>query len=204
MARLQSGLYIAGGGLDNDQIYTTRTLKFTERSLRSGQLTGRHVFPAWHDFLVEWSAANATNTQKEPDTRFFNNSSRVIGGQTFYEWETSGLVNPARYYRDLEETRRDFGADFTLPLTTATGKEFKLKSGFTMSRIERTFRERQYLYRSLGRRFDGNDQTFFLPSFVGNVNSRTTRSSSKTPQHRAITTTPRWMLMVTTSWPKYL
>lgn len=180
VARLQSGLYIAGGGLDNDQIYTTRTLKFTERSLRSGQLTGRHVFPAWHDFLVEWSAANATNTQKEPDTRFFNNSSRVIGGQTFYEWETSGLVNPARYYRDLEETRRDFGADFTLPLTTATGKEFKLKSGFTMSRIERTFRERQYLYRSLGRRFDGNDQTFFLPSFVGNVNSATGRFTNDT------------------------
>jgi outer membrane receptor protein involved in Fe transport len=175
VARLQSGIYIAGGGLDNDQTYTTRTLKFTERSLRSGQLTGRHVFPAWHDFLVKWSAARATNTQDEPDTRFFNNSSRVIGGQTFYEWETSGLVNPARYYRELEETRKDFTADFTLPFTTAGGSDWKLKSGFALARIERTFRERQYLYRSLGRRFDGNDQTFFLPSAVGNVNSATGR-----------------------------
>lgn len=179
VARLQSGLYIAGGGLDNDQTYTTRTLKFTERSLRSGQLTGRHRFAAWHDFLFEWSAASATNTQEEPDTRYFNNSSRVIGGQTFYEWETSGLVNPARYYRDLEETRNDYGADFTLPFTTATG-DWKLKTGFTVARIERSFRERQYLYRSLGRRFDGDDQAFFQPAYVGNVNAATGRFTNDT------------------------
>lgn len=169
VARLQSGLYIAGGGLDNDQIYNTRTLKFTERSLRSGQLTGRHVFPAFNDFMVEWAAATAANTQEEPDTRFFNHSSRVIGGQTFYEWETSGLVNPARYYRDLEETRKDYGADLTLPLTTAMG-DWKLKGGLASARVERSFRERQYIYRSLGRRFDGNDQTFFRSENVGQVN----------------------------------
>lgn len=175
VARLQSGLYIAGGGLDNDQTYTTRTLKFTERSLRSGQLTGRHVFPAWHDLKLEWTASSGTNTQDEPDTRFFNNSSRVIGGQTFYEWQSSGLVNPARYYRELEETRKDFGADLTLPFIDGAGREFKFKGGFAVARVERTFRERQYLYRSLGRRFDGNDQTFFLPQFVGNVDPTTGR-----------------------------
>lgn len=180
VARLQSGLYIAGGGLDNDQTYTTRTLKFTERSLSSGQLSGRHAFPAWRDFLVEWTAASARNTQEEPDTRFFNNSSRVIGGQTSFEWETSGLANPVRYYRDLEENRRDLTADVTLPLATAAGREIKLKSGFATARVERTFRERQYLYRSLGRRFDGNDRTFFLPQAVGNVSPTTGRFVSDT------------------------
>ena len=175
VARVQSGLYIAGGGLDNDQVYTTRTLKFTERSLRSAQLTGRHLFPAWRDFLVDWSASRSRNTQEEPDTRFFNNSSRVLGGQTFYEWETSGLVNPARYYRDLEEKRDDVSADFTLPVAVAGGLDLKFKTGFAVARVERTFRERQYLYRSLGRRFDGNDQTFFLPEFVGNVSATTGR-----------------------------
>jgi outer membrane receptor protein involved in Fe transport len=180
VARLQSGLYIAGGGLDNDQTYTTRTLKFTERSLRSGQLTGRHVFPAWRDFKIEWSAASGTNTQDEPDTRFFNNSSRVLGGQTFFEWESSGLVNPARYYRELEESRKDFTADFTLPFVTANGNEYKFKSGFAIAQVEREFRERQYLYRALGRRFDGNDQTFFLPQFVGNVTPATGRFTNDT------------------------
>ena len=175
VARVQRGLYIAGGGLDNDQIYTTRTLKFTERELRSVQVTGRHLFPAWRGLLVEWAASNGRNTQDEPDTRFFNNSSRVIGGQTFYEWETSGLVNPARYYRKLEETRKDYGFDVTLPFQAGEGREAKLKTGGTLARIERGFRERQYIYRSLGRRFDGNADTFFLPANVGNVNPTTGR-----------------------------
>jgi TonB-dependent receptor len=175
VARVQRGLYIAGGGLDNDQTYTTRTLKFTERELRSVQVTGRHLFPAWRGLLVEWTASNGRNTQDEPDTRFFNNSSRVIGGQSFYEWETSGLVNPARYYRKLEETRKDYGFDFTLPFQAWDGREAKFKAGGTMARIERTFRERQYIYRSLGRRFDGNPDTFFLPANVGNVNPTTGR-----------------------------
>ncbi len=175
VARVQNGLYIAGGGLDNDQIYTTRTLKFTERELRSVQATGRHLFPAWRGLLVEWAGSNGRNTQAEPDTRFFNNSSRVIGGQTFYEWETSGLVNPARYYRKLEETRKDYGFDLTLPFQAWGGREAKLKAGGALARIERTFRERQYIYRSLGRRFDGKTETFFLPANVGVVNATTGR-----------------------------
>ncbi|MEO6245584.1 MAG: TonB-dependent receptor [Opitutaceae bacterium] len=180
VARLQRGLYIAGGGLDNDQVYTTRTLKFTERELRSGQLSGRHLFPAWRDVLVEWSVARSRNTQDEPDTRFFNNSSRVIAGRTFFEWETSGLVNPARYYRRLEESRDDYSLDLTLPLARGAGSEVKLKAGGAFARIERGFRERQYIYRSLGRRFDGNDQTFFLPASVGAVNATTGRFLSDT------------------------
>ena len=175
VARLQSGLYIAGGGLDNDQIYTTRTLKFTERELRSVQVTGRHLFPAWKGLLVEWSGSNGRNTQDEPDTRYFNTSSRIVGGQTFYEWETSGLVNPARYYRKLEETRKDYGIDLTLPFSAWGGREAKLKAGGSFAHIERGFRERQYIYRSLGRRFDGNAATFFLPANVGNVNPTTGR-----------------------------
>jgi TonB-dependent receptor len=51
----------------------------------------------------------------------------------------------------------------------------KLKAGGAMARIERGFRERQYIYRSLGRRFDGNADTFFLPANVGNVNPATGR-----------------------------
>ncbi|MDP3073302.1 MAG: TonB-dependent receptor [Opitutaceae bacterium] len=179
VARVQRGLYIAGGGLDNDQTYTTRTLKFTERELRSGQLTGRHLFSGWRGLLAEWSASSARNTQDEPDTRFFNHSSREIAGQTYYEWETSGLANPARYYRRLEETRRDYALDLTLPLVIG-GRDAKLKAGSALARIERGFRERQYLYRSLGRRFDGNDQTFFLPANVGAVNPATGRFANDT------------------------
>lgn len=175
VARYQRGLYIAGGGLDNDQVYTTRTLKFTERELRSGQFAGRHLFPGWHALLLEWSASNARNSQDEPDTRFFNNSSRVIGTQTFYEWETSGLVNPARYFRRLEESRKDFTLDLTLPLTVGEGRDLKLKAGGAVASIDREFRERQYIYRSLGRRFDGDDQTFFLPRNVGIVSPATGR-----------------------------
>ncbi len=175
VARVQRGLYIAGGGLDNDQVYTTRTLKFTERELRSGQLAGRHLFPSWHGLLVEWSASRARNTQDEPDTRFFNNSSRVIAGQTFFEWETSGLANPARYYRQLEETRKDYGFDVTLPFAIGAGSDAKLKAGSAFAQIERGFRERQYIYRSLGRRFDGNEQTFFAAQNIGTVNATTGR-----------------------------
>lgn len=180
VARRQSGLYIAGGGLDNDQTYTTRTLKFTERELRSGQLQGRHLFPSANELLVEWTASKSRNTQDEPDTRFFNTSSRTIGSDVFYEWETSGLVNPARYYRQLAEERTDVGIDFTLPFTALGGRSAKLKAGTTMAEIDRTFRERQYIYRSAGRRFDGDEQTFFQTEFVGTVDPVTGRFRNDT------------------------
>jgi TonB-dependent receptor len=170
IARRQVGLNLAGGGLDGDQVFTTRSLRLIEREVSSFQLNGRHLFPAARDLLVEWSLSRSSNTQDEPDVRFFSSAARTLsGGQVDFVWQTSGLASPSRRYRELTEEKDELQLDFTLPVVSGGERGVKLKAGGLYSTSDREFRERGFAYINIGRIFDGNDQTFFDPARVGNV-----------------------------------
>ncbi len=172
MARVQSGLNVSGGGISETEVFTTRTLRYTERSLRSVQLAGKHLFPAWRELRLNWSATDATTTQDEPDTRYFSTFRTPDGAQFF---EASGLPRPSRYFRDLEETRRDYSADFTLPIGVWQEREGQLKFGGAHARTEREFNERLFEYNSTVLRYDGNAAGFLREAQVGQVDPATGR-----------------------------
>jgi TonB-dependent receptor len=168
-ARLQTGLYLAGGGLDETQTYTTRTLKFVERELTSAQVAGRHLLPRLEEARIEWHAARSRNVQDEPDTRFFNMAERRLDGGSFFDWQISGLINPARYFRRLTEEREEFSFDVTLPLERWIGRAASFKAGYHDSDTDRVFRERQFVYRAGVGSFNGDAEALFAPGQVGQV-----------------------------------
>ncbi|MBL9202307.1 MAG: TonB-dependent receptor [Opitutaceae bacterium] len=173
MVRRQTGLNIAGGGISETEIFTTRTLRYTERALRSFQLAGKHLFPALRDARLNWSVTTATTSQEEPDTRYFSSFQTPDGSQFF---EASGVPRPARYFRDLEESRDDASLDLTLPLRVpASGREAQLKFGGALARTDRTFNERLFEYNSTVLRYDGNEAGFLRESQVGQVDPATGR-----------------------------
>ncbi len=172
LARRQSGMNVAGGGISETEIFTTRTLRYTERSLRSFQLSGKHLVPALRDTRVNWSITDATTTQDEPDTRYFSTFQTPDGSQFF---EASGVPRPSRYFRDLEETRRDYSADVAVPFGSWEGRSAQFKAGVAIARTERTFNERLFEYSSTVLRYDGNESQFLRESQVGQVDPATGR-----------------------------
>lgn len=172
MARRQSGLNVSGGGISETETFTTRTLRYTERSLESFQLSGKHLFPEWRETRVEWNATRATTTQEEPDTRYFSTFATPGGSQFF---EASGLPRPARFYRELEESRDDFGLDVTVPISAWGGRDASLKFGGAYNMTEREFSERLFEYNSTALLYDGNENQFLRESQVGQVDPATNR-----------------------------
>ena len=172
MARRQTGLNVAGGGISETEIFTTRTLRYTERSLQSVQLAGKHLFPAWREVRFNWSITDATTTQDEPDTRYLSTFQTQDGNQFF---EASGLPRPARFFRDLEESRDDYSADFTVPLPEWAGQNAQFKLGGAFARTNRAFNERLFEYNSTVLRYDGTEREFLRESQVGQVDPVTGR-----------------------------
>ncbi len=172
LVRRQEGINVSGGGISETEVFETRTLRYTERSLRSLQLTGKHLFPAWRDARLQWSLTRASTTQDEPDTRYFSTFRTPDGAQFF---EASGLPRPARYFRDLREDRDDRSIDLTVPVAGPAGRATLLKAGFAWALTERGFNERLFEYNSTVLRYDGNDAAFLRASQVGQVDPVTGR-----------------------------
>jgi TonB-dependent receptor len=124
---------------DAQRLYTIYDLLYTERSINSYQLSGQSLFPGLNDARVEWRAATSKSTQKQPDFRTIS-----------YFWDffsqqyaaASGVGNN-RFFRDLEETSDEIGADFTFPFML--GEEpSTIKAGFNWMDGSRIYREKRY------------------------------------------------------------
>jgi TonB-dependent receptor len=172
MARRQTGLNVSGGGISETETFTTRTLRYTERSLRSIQLAGKHLFPSLRESRLNWSITNARTTQDEPDTRYFSTFQTPDGNEFF---EASGIPRPSRYFRDLAESRKDYTVDLSIPIGAFGGQTAQLKVGGAFARTDREFNERLFEYNSTVLRYDGNDQGFLRESQVGQVDAATGR-----------------------------
>ena len=187
--------YLAGAfprDLEEDAIYETRVLKFTERQIQSLQLAGKHHVGRLRDLRAEWSASTSSSAQEEPDLRFFTNnyvtktrplrdengevlrdeSDNVIRGLvTDYSIAPSIYPLPTRYFRDLDESNREFQLNLTLPFKQWQGINSHLKTGFLALDKKRTFRERRYEFDQDDIGYDGQPNTFFAAERVGLISS---------------------------------
>ena len=183
--------YLAGAfprDLEEDALYETRVLQFTERQIQSLQLAGKHYFSGLHDLRAEWSASASASTQVEPDLRFFTNNyvtknrplrgengevlrdenDKVIRGPvTDYSISPSIYPLPTRYFRDLDESNREFQLNLTYPFKQWQGINSHLKTGFLALDKQRAFRERRYEFDQDDINYDGQPNTFFEAEKVG-------------------------------------
>lgn len=129
------------GGMSS---YESRVLEYTQRSLESGQLMGRHMIEALGNMSVDWNLSMARNTQNQPDLRYLENGVQATqsGGIT-YSLSNGLFQRPARFFRDLEESNRIMSLDLTYPAITRSG-DFKIKGGVYVQGVERTFTENRF------------------------------------------------------------
>ena len=144
--------------LTGDQIFQTRALRTTERTLLSGEVKGTHQFGAGPDGIrVEWSSSLSEARRDEPDHRFFSNQFAVNNGgaDTSYAISKSIYLAPTRFFRNLSE--RDAAGTFSveIPWGAAT-----FKTGGTLKRKTRTFRERRFEHLSDKINFSGDPNAY--------------------------------------------
>lgn len=147
-ARFESGALPRD--LSGDQVFQTRALRTTERTVRSAELRGTHQFSD-EGLRAEWSASLAETTREEPDYRFFANQFSAAGADTTFGISRSIYLGPTRYFRDLTEDKQSAKATLTLPVGEA-----QFKSGGQFALRSRTFRERRFEHLSDEARFQGS------------------------------------------------
>ena len=161
-----TGRYLEGFQYDvPDALFQTRVVQYTERSLTSFQLSGKSYFENFLKTTVEWKAANATNSQAEPDLRYFTTQVDTFpSGAILYSSPTNNFQRPGRFYRDLEENNRNAGIDITIPFNSLNGGAGNVKFGGNLVDVDRDFNERRF-------DFYTDTQNFTLDDVQGNVDA---------------------------------
>jgi outer membrane receptor protein involved in Fe transport len=129
------------GGMSS---YESRVLEYTQRSLESVHLMGRHMVEAVGNISLDWNVSLARNTQEQPDLRYFENGIQETGaGDRTYSLSSGLFQRPARFFRDLEESNQIASVDVTYPVSTSSG-DFKFKGGLFIQGVDRLFTENRF------------------------------------------------------------
>ena len=130
----------------NTDMQSTR-LRYVERQLFSGQLTGTHDFnfgepvlegPEHPDVSMEWRLTYSRASRDEPDTRENIYEDRGDGTFTFRDVTHSG----SRFFFDLEDDEYNARLDWKIPL----GAEGLFKFGGLLRDRSRTFDVRRFRF----------------------------------------------------------
>ncbi len=172
-SRYQTGAWPSSLPGDNVR-YETRVLSFIEREMRSLQFRGKHVLPSVSNMEIEWNGAFIRSTQDEPDLRFFTNEFQTVDAEgqgasdiDSYTIALSNYAAPTRYFRNLEETNRDFKLDLTLPFSPWSGLTARLKFGGAYLDKDHTFRERRFSFRQDNLQYRNDPVVFFSSARTG-------------------------------------
>ena len=172
-SRYQTGAWPSSLPGDNVR-YETRVLSFIEREMRSLQFRGKHVLPSVSNMEIEWTGAFIRSNQDEPDLRFFTNEFQTVDAEgqgasdiDSYTIALSNYAAPTRYFRNLEETNRDFKLDLTLPFSPWSGLTARLKLGGAYLDKDHTFRERRFSFRQDNLQYRNDPVVFFSSARTG-------------------------------------
>lgn len=143
--------------------FQVRNLHYTERTLSSYQLFGRHRFEHLGGARVDWEASTSKSAQEEPDFRlFYDTVPEDENGRPSF---TGNYPAPRRYWRELEETSDDYKIDFTIPIGERASE---IKFGFNKVKTVRDFSERAFMYQdNVAIRYDGDADAFLDESHLG-------------------------------------
>jgi TonB-dependent receptor len=116
-------------------------LMWTEENLRTGQVSGDHLFAGLSNSRLEWRASAARSNRDEPDLR--ETLYQEIGGTYVLADESqSGF----RMFSDLDENVYDLSANWATVFTTWAGLPAQVKLGPQFSRRERDFSSRRFRF----------------------------------------------------------
>lgn len=159
---VKSSRYNIGVAADPDQEdIIEQKLGWLERSIASYQAKGKHVLSGFGNATIDWMGSYTLASQDEPDLRFFfmdYDTDLTTGEYTNYVVRLNNL--PARFYREMEETNKDYKLNYTQPFKL-TGRSAKVKFGVSYVSKERSSAENKFdVKRQGGIRFDGTAADF--------------------------------------------
>lgn len=149
-------------------LFQSQTLHYTERSLGSYQLKGKHYLPDLFNATVRWNASYANNTQEEPDLRYVMTVRSYLPAFDEYKYQidnSNAQYPPSRYFRDLDEDNVTLATDISVPFKTHTSSKGKFKFGGTFNEVDRAFRESRIEYKT-----PRGDGTLSINDVNGDVN----------------------------------
>jgi outer membrane receptor protein involved in Fe transport len=126
--------------------------RYEQRSIYSGQLSGKHNFGEDNKANFTWNVGYGFTDRQEPDFRRFR-SQRVRGGGTDARFEVqippgATLFDAARFYSKLSEQLYMASGNYEhkVQLGKDKGLITKLRAGFYLERKNRTFDARWFSY----------------------------------------------------------
>ena len=135
--------------LSNGARVVDQVAGYTERSLGSAQLRGRHQVPQLGGVEVEWRGNYAKTKLDQPDLRFF---AIRVAEQTDEDGNVTPVYNasgtppgPQRFFRSLDETLGSGAVDVSVPFRFL-GSGAQLKVGGLAERSDRGYGERFFFY----------------------------------------------------------
>ncbi len=186
-ARLLEGIYTYDS--DANRTHQTSVLSYNERELYSYQLQGEHVFPGLGGMRLSWRGTIGKSAEEEPDRRVFSSYYVNINGERAYGIKDN--LPPKRYFRNLNEDRKDFKIDLDLPFKQWNGLSSKLKVGGLIAGKQRRYSERLFTFTDQqGFNYDGNPNHLLSDTNTGIVGYDTVTIRNK--QY----ITPEWGVVV--------
>lgn len=161
---------------DKDDIFETRTWKYTQRSLSTAQLRGKHSFAKIQNLELNWQSSYSLSLQNTPDLRYFTNRVRQETGEdTQYFIKPSSDRVPSRFYRNMQQGNWSNKLDLALPFKQWSNLSAKVSAGASYLMKTRKFAEHRYQFNQQGISYTGNPSTYFSEA---NLISYDTESNS--------------------------
>lgn len=142
---------VDGVNLDQNQ-----SLHYTERTLVSPQIQGRHTLAGalargnpdrgFTDVEMRWSASLNATRQFEPDVRFFSNRYNTETHSAFFVGGTNDVDRTRRIFRDIKERDRQASFDSAFRFKQWTGDEGALRIGIYGDAAKRDYSQRSFSY----------------------------------------------------------
>lgn len=140
-------------GINLDQ---NQSLHYTERTLVSPQVQGRHDLVGvlarpgsergFTDLRMRWSVALNYTRQFEPDVRFFANRYNTETRSAFFVGGTNDVDRTRRIFRDIKERDRQAAFDADFKFRQWTEDEGMLRVGLYGDGAKRDYGQRSYSY----------------------------------------------------------
>lgn len=154
---------------DDAPYIRTETLSYVERTTTSAQLSGGHDLDTplfevgslrFQPLKFDWTLSRSNANYYEPDKRQFGSqwSPNGPGLHTAFKPDANFTVgNLQRTWEEVDESSKQLTVDFKLPFLQWDDEEGRLRSGFFVDRVDRSFDQDTFS------NFGDNDGIFFGP-----------------------------------------
>jgi TonB-dependent receptor len=125
-------------------VFVSDNVDYTQRTLQSLQFNGAHELTLGLPVRIEWSYSDSKSVQKQNLRQFIYSAqvdSSLVPPDT-NSWGITSSVQPAVYWRDVNETNREFNLDLKVNLTKSTS----IKFGGNYLDKERSFRQTEIVW----------------------------------------------------------